>query len=118
MIVCEVTLEQETSHDKEHHDFQTKATIQISKVIGEVPILKEYDALRANLKKKSTKHRGKPSSSKKKNYYKLLSQLQTQVLSTKHKLKAEIKQFERNYYCKHGMLPNKKEVDYVDWCSK
>ena len=117
-ILCEVAKEidsdHEMFHDRECHDLQSKAAIQISKVIGHGEILKEYDTLRVNLKKKSSKKGYKPSPSDRKHYNKLLSQVHTEVLSTKHKLKAEIKYYETNYYCKHGMLPSNKEKDYGD----
>ena len=78
-------------HDRECHDLQLKAAIQISKVIGHGEILKEYDTLRVNLKKKSSKKGYKPSPSDRKHYNKLLSQVHTKVLSTKHKLRQKSK---------------------------
>ena len=109
MIICELP-----DAENEMLDFKSKAAIQISKAIGRMDLLKEYDTLRVKLKDKSSIKGYKPSSSEKKHYNELLSRVHTQVLSTKHKLKAEIKQFETSYYCKHGMLPTRRETGYVD----
>ena len=100
MISCELP-----DFENKMFDFKSKAANQISKAIGQMEVLQEYDTMRAKLKEKSSTKGYKLSSSEKKHYKQLLSQVHTQVLSTKHKLKGEIKQFETNYYCKHGMLP-------------
>ena len=112
-ISCEIP-----HSENEMLDFKSKAAIQISKAIGRMDILKEYDTLRTKLKGKSAIKGYKPSPSEKKRYNELLSHVHTQVLSTKHKLKVEIKRFETNYYCKHGMLPTRTEVDYVELRNK
>ena len=106
MITCEFDAHDEMVEDKK---FQSKAAIQISKAIGSLDVLQEFDKLRINLEKKSIIKGYQPLSSDKERHETVLSQVHTQVLSTKYRLKTDIKKFETNYYCKHGVLPNIKE---------
>ena len=114
MITYEFDAQDEMVED---NTFQSKAAIQIHKTIGSLDVLQEFDELRTNLKKKSSIKGYRPSSSDKERYKTLLSQVHTQVLSTKYKLKTDIKKFETNYYCKHGVVPNRKE-DYDELHNK
>ena len=96
------------------YTYLSKAAIQICKAIGAQELLREYDHLRIKLKSNAAKSKTKPSNSERKKYILLLSQLQTQVLSTKYTLKMEIKKIETESYQKHGLLPGRSRKDYDD----
>lgn len=68
----------------EDSTYKSKAALQISKAIGTQQILTDYDNIRTQLKHKAATTEGvKPSLSEKWKYDSLLSQLRTQLLSTK-----------------------------------
>ena len=68
---------------------------------------------------KEKAHSGvEPSVQEKKHYNTLLAKLQTLVLSTKYKLKTDVKELETNHYCSQGTLPNSNDDSVYDHLRK
>ena len=111
--------DQNTTLDVSIHDgipitnFKTKAACQIENAIGTSQVLLEFDSLRASLKRKATdQQRFQPSTTEREHYNKTLAILHTQVLSTKYKLKDNVKAFETDYHQRNGTFPSREVEEY------
>ena len=89
--------------------FNSKAAKQISTLLsgdGEEKQLRAFDSMRQKLKTKLENNQG-VSEDEKKEYSVILAKLHTLIVSNKHKLKADISNFEKRHYLEHGSIPTK-----------
>ena len=108
MIDCDLPID-----SNEQGYYQTKAANQIKKAIGEQHLLSEFDQIRIKLKE--TANRGQTPTKTEKEYYKtILAKLQTQLLCTKYRLKAEVKEYETHHYISLGNMPNRQDDPSLD----
>ena len=100
------------------HDSEMKTTLaaSIQKVLkGDNHIIREFDELRSTLKE-AKKNKGRKNNLKEKvvRYNTLAAKLSLQVLARRTQLDEAIKEFEHQYFLKHGQLPKRDVCSYTE----
>ena len=105
-----------THSDDHNSELKTTLAASIWKVLkGDDHIIREFDELRSTLKEaKKNKSRKNNLKEKVVRYNTLAAKLSLQVLARRTQLDEAVKEFEHQYFLKHGQLPKHNVSSYTE----